>query len=69
MDDAKCELVQNWLATADRDLTAARWLASGNDPLWDVAVYHCQQAGERLSKAGWCFTTGDSRRRMTSSIS
>jgi len=47
MDEAKCELVRNWLRKAQRDLASARKLASGNDPLLDTAIYHCQQAGEK----------------------
>lgn len=50
MDDAKCELVRGWLSVANRDLAAARRLAGGDDPLWDNAAYHCQQAAEKVVK-------------------
>jgi HEPN domain-containing protein len=50
MDDAKCELVREWLSIAQRDLVAARRLVTGNEPLWDTAVYHCQQAAEKAVK-------------------
>lgn len=48
--NAKLELVQNWLLKAQRDLLAARRLASGTDPFLDIAVYHCQQAAEKAVK-------------------
>ena len=50
MDEAKCELVREWLSMANRHLAAARRLACGADPLWDNAVYHCQQAAEKAIK-------------------
>ena len=50
MDEAKCELVGNWLLKAQRDLEAARRLAAGADPLLDMAIFHCQQAGEKAVK-------------------
>ena len=48
--NAKLELVWNWLTKAQRDLAAARKLATGPDPYLDVAVYHCQQAAEKAVK-------------------
>jgi HEPN domain-containing protein len=48
--NAKLELVRNWLVKAHNDLAAARILATGPDPLLDVAVYHCQQAAEKAIK-------------------
>jgi hypothetical protein len=37
MDEAKRELVHNWLLKASHDLAAARLLAQGNQPILDVA--------------------------------
>lgn len=51
MDEAKRELVQNWLIKARHDLAAARKLASHPDPYLDTAVFHCQQAAEKAVKA------------------
>jgi HEPN domain-containing protein len=50
MADAKCELVREWLERARLDLATARRLGSGKDPLWETAVYHCQQAAEKAVK-------------------
>jgi HEPN domain-containing protein len=51
MEDAKRELVQQWLHTALRDLIAARALAHREPVVREVAVYHCQQAAEKAVKA------------------
>jgi HEPN domain-containing protein len=51
MDEAKRELVHNWLLKASHDLAAARVLAQGDQPILDVAIYHCQQAAEKTVKA------------------
>lgn len=48
--NAKLELVQSWLTKAQHDLAAARKLAEGPDPYLDIAVYHCQQAAEKVVK-------------------
>jgi HEPN domain-containing protein len=48
--NAKLELVRNWLIKAQRDLAAARKLATSPDPYLDVAAYHCQQAAEKVTK-------------------
>jgi HEPN domain-containing protein len=50
--DAKLHLVKTWLIKAERDLASARPLASGPDPFYDTAIYHCQQAAEKALK-GW----------------
>jgi HEPN domain-containing protein len=55
MDDAKRELVQGWLVKAARDLSTARKLAIGPDPLLDTAIYHCQQAAEKAIKGFLAF--------------
>ena len=43
-----------WLAKAVRDLRSARLLTAGDDPLYDIALFHCQQAGEKAIK-GYLF--------------
>jgi HEPN domain-containing protein len=51
MDEAGLELVKDWLTRAHQDLRATLILAvAANAPL-DVAIYHCQQAGEKAVKA------------------
>src|SRR5580704_15548496 len=40
-----------WMVKAWRDLETARRAAGGQPPLYDVAVYHCQQAAEKAVKA------------------
>jgi HEPN domain-containing protein len=51
-DEAKLELVRDWLTRANHDLAAARALAALDPPLLDTAIYHCQQAAEKSVK-GW----------------
>ncbi len=51
-EQARLELVRDWLTRASRDPTAARALAALSEPLLDSAVYHCQQAAEKALK-GW----------------
>jgi len=50
MTDAQSQLVQNWLIKAQHDLASARVLAASNPPLLDTAIYHCQQAAEKVVK-------------------
>lgn len=50
--DAKRSLVHNWIMKARRDLLSARKLARGKEPFLDTAIYHCQQAAEKVVK-GW----------------
>lgn len=50
MDQAKRQLVRSWLDKAQRDLAAARKLATDPDPYLDTAIYHCQQAAEKAVK-------------------
>ncbi|MBI2926144.1 MAG: HEPN domain-containing protein [Verrucomicrobia bacterium] len=52
MAEATLELVRDWLTRASHDLGAACALAAGEDPLLDMAIYHCQQAAEQAVK-GW----------------
>ncbi|MBF0352331.1 MAG: HEPN domain-containing protein [SAR324 cluster bacterium] len=49
MDD-KEELVKNWLIKAQHDLLAAKKLSNDPESYADVAIYHCQQAGEKAVK-------------------
>jgi HEPN domain-containing protein len=66
MGDAKCERVQAWLLKAQTDLLSARRLAAGDDPLYETAVYHCQQAAEKAVKAYLVFN--DRRSRKTHDV-
>ncbi|MEK7329019.1 MAG: HEPN domain-containing protein, partial [Chloroflexota bacterium] len=50
MEEAKQQLVQNWLIKAQHDLATARKLSDGPDPYLDTAIYHCQQAAEKAVK-------------------
>ena len=50
MNEAKRQLVQNWLTKAQHDLASARVLAASSPPLLDTAIYHCQQAAEKSVK-------------------
>lgn len=40
-----------WLKKSKNDLKAANKLAQKPEPLYDMAVYHCQQTGEKALKA------------------
>jgi len=51
MDEADLGLVKDWLARAHQDLRASLILAAAEDAPLDVAIYHCQQAGEKAAKA------------------
>ena len=50
--------VRAWLTKAAHDLRAAEYLAHAEQPLLDIAVYHCQQAMEKALKG---FLTAASR--------
>lgn len=50
MDEAKRELVQEWLAIARRDLDSARILGTISPPIYENALFHCQQATEKAIK-------------------
>ena len=41
---------QAWLAKAHRDLLSAKKLGSGESPIYDTALYHCQQSAEKAIK-------------------
>ena len=60
------ELVREWLDRALLDLTAARRLGTGDDPLWETAVYHCQQAAEKAVKGYLVFK--DRRSKKTHDV-
>ena len=49
-DEAKVELVRQWLAKVEHDLAAVE-RALQPPPIADVAVFHCQQAAEKALKA------------------
>lgn len=50
MDNAKRELAREWLTIAHLDLDSARILGANIPPLYQTAVYHCQQAAEKVIK-------------------
>ena len=52
MDEFAAELVRDWMTRASHDLRSARILSAADDPLLDIAIYHCQQAAEKSIKAG-----------------
>ena len=52
MDEAAQELVRDWMTRAEHDLRIARLASGQDDPLLDIAIYHCQQAAEKSVK-GW----------------
>lgn len=51
MADAPFPDARAWMTKAWRDLETARRVVGGDPPLFDVAVYHCQQAAEKAIKA------------------
>lgn len=50
MHEGKRVIVQSWLVKAQHDLAAAKRLSADPDPLLDTAVFHCQQAAEKVVK-------------------
>jgi HEPN domain-containing protein len=50
MDEPKWELVRDRLTRANHDLRSSRVLASLDDPLLDIAIYHCQPTAEKSVK-------------------
>ena len=51
MNVEKQRQIQNWLLKSHSDLGSARQLLKGPRPFLDTAVYHCQQAAEKVLKA------------------
>ncbi len=51
MNGDELDEIQQWLAKSQRDLYAAHALIKLQDPLFDIAVYHCQQSAEKSLKA------------------
>lgn len=51
MDESQQALLRSWVTKATSDLKSARLLGSAEDPPLDTAVYHCQQAAEKVIKA------------------
>ena len=51
MADAPEPESKGWIIKAWRDLEAMRRVTSVKPPLYDVAVYHCQQAAEKAITA------------------
>ena len=51
MIDAKRHHVEQWLHKSRHDLGSAEVLMSADTPYLDTAVYHCQQAVEKVLKA------------------
>ena len=50
MDEAKRELVREWLIKASRDLTVAKIVARSPEAIWEASLYHRQQAAEKALK-------------------
>ena len=48
---ARQELLHSWLTKAAHDLKGARILSTDPEGPLDLAIYHCQQAGEKSVKA------------------
>lgn len=51
LDAMRVAEVREWLVKAAHDLRASQTLLSGDSSLPDVAVFHCQQASEKVLKA------------------
>lgn len=51
MDQKTADSTLRWLTKASHDLVGARKSAGQDDISLDVALYHCQQAGEKALKA------------------
>jgi len=51
MDEAKVHEIWQWLIRAKHDIGSAKRPAAGEEPFFDTAVYHCQQAVEKALKA------------------
>lgn len=42
---------EEWLYKAEHDLKSSRILITSKEPLFDIAIYHTQQCGEKSLKA------------------
>ncbi|MGH8021300.1 MAG: HEPN domain-containing protein [Opitutaceae bacterium] len=62
MDDAKRELVRVWLIKARNDFDTARQIGSLPGGHLDTAIYHCQQAAEKVIKGYLAFRDHDLER-------
>jgi len=50
MVDPKTHEIHQWMVRADHDLRSAELLFAADPPLFDTAVFHCQQAAEKALK-------------------
>jgi len=50
-EEVKRQLVRQWLAKADDDLDAAKFLFAPGRPFFAAICFHCQQAAEKYLKA------------------
>ena len=55
MDEGKRELIRAWLTKALNDLDTARQIAALPSGHLDAAIYHCQQAAEKVVKGFLAF--------------
>jgi len=51
MDDAKVVEIRQWMLKARHDIESSRLLLASDPQILDTAVYHCQQAAEKVLKA------------------
>lgn len=50
MSKGKIDTTKLWFRKAKNDLISAEKLSSGDNPVLDTAIYHCQQAAEKTLK-------------------
>ena len=50
-EEVKRDLVRQWLARADEDLEAAKFLFAPGSSFFPAICFHCQQAAEKYFKA------------------
>ena len=55
MNEDKIRYIQNWIKKSWSDLQTAKKLMSDEDPFFDTAIYHCQQAAEKALKGFLAF--------------
>jgi HEPN domain-containing protein len=68
MDEAKKNLVRSWLTKARHDLGSAQLLANEANPYLDTAIYHCQQAAEKVLKAFLVYHDTDFEKKHNLSV-